>query len=218
MKQKASVIAQRLVNLYRQGHVIIGGWEALNPIFINDATPDVLQEMANIPTGHFLIKHIENLRSGKTPMDSIERGLLPYGGLMDVSPNTVSVSAEQLQEITFALNSFTPDQHGLDVIQNIPTIKNFGNEWIVKIRDLIKNKPELLSKLDLVKQTYRAYSTWNSATNIISQPMSEILRARVQADMPEYETYLPMFGDSGRELLVKLRSALSSMNHTDTGE
>ena len=37
MKPKASVVAQKLLNLYRQAHVIIGGWSALNPIFVDEA-------------------------------------------------------------------------------------------------------------------------------------------------------------------------------------
>jgi hypothetical protein len=42
--------------------------------------------------------------------------------------------------------------------------------------------------------------------------LSERVRAQVQADMPDYETYLPMFGDAGTELLAKLRTFISSMN------
>ena len=45
MKPKASVVAQKLLNLYRQAHVIIGGWSALNPIFVEEATPDVLSSL-----------------------------------------------------------------------------------------------------------------------------------------------------------------------------
>ena len=83
MKEKASVVAQKLLNLYRQEHVIFGGWAAVNQVFVDEATPDVLRELRDLPTGKNLIRHIENLRSGKTPMDSIERELLPYGGMMD---------------------------------------------------------------------------------------------------------------------------------------
>ena len=58
MKPKASVVAQKLINLYRQAHVIIGGWAAVNPIFIDEATPDVLDAMSVLPTGRFLVQHI----------------------------------------------------------------------------------------------------------------------------------------------------------------
>ena len=38
MKAKIRATAQKLLNLYRQEHVIVGGWPVLNKIFINDAT------------------------------------------------------------------------------------------------------------------------------------------------------------------------------------
>lgn len=47
---------------------------------------------------------------------------------------------------------------------------------------------------------------------IIVETLTERHRAQIQADMPEYETYLPMFGDSGKEMLTKLRTFMSSLN------
>ena len=214
MKQKASVIAQRLVNLYRQGHVIIGGWEALNPIFINDATPDVLQEMANIPTGHFLIKHIENLRSGKTPMDSIDRNLLPYGGLMAESAITKPMNDEQWNALRDALNKFTPTQQGLQELQKLDVVKRFGDQWLNGIKSVLSGDAELSEKWRVVIQTWRAYHLWDMATQIISQPLTERTRAQIQADMPEYETFLPMFSGAGNKLLEKLRAFMKDAKHT----
>ena len=46
---------------------------------------------------------------------------------------------------------------------------------------------------------------------MINQPLTERARAQLQADMPEYETYLPMFGEAGVELLEKLRSFITTM-------
>ena len=63
-----------------------------------------------------------------------------------------------------------------------------------------------------MNQTYNAYRLWDMANEIIANPISDRARAQVQADMPEYETYLPMFGDAGAELLAKLRTFISSMN------
>ena len=45
MKAKNVAVAQKLLNLYRQEHVIIGGWSAVNPVFINEATDDVIKEL-----------------------------------------------------------------------------------------------------------------------------------------------------------------------------
>ena len=63
MNTKASTTAQRLLNLYRQEHVIFGGWAAVNQVFVDEATPDVLRELRELPTGKNLVKHIENLRA-----------------------------------------------------------------------------------------------------------------------------------------------------------
>lgn len=216
MQLKTGIIAQRLINLYRQEHVILGGWAALNPIFLAEATPDVIREMRNLPTSKFLIKHIENLRAGITPMDSIDPELIPYAGMMSDSDTSVSLSESELDELTSALDSFTPDENGLQQILNLNVVKRFGDEWLSRIRAALNAKPELFAKWELVTQTQRAYYLWNTASDIITRPITERVRAQLQADMPEYETYLPMFGDAGQELLAKLRTFISSMYHDDS--
>lgn len=213
MNVKTSAIALRLLNLYRQEHVIIGGWATVNPIFVNDATDDVIKELRDMPTGKLLVQHIENLRSGKTAMDSIDSELLPYGGMMtaeDVA--TIKLNPNQWRELENALQEFTPDQAGLDRFMSLELVRNLGEEWQNSIRAILNARPKLLDKWNIVKQTYNAYRLWDVANEIIANPISERVRAQVQADMPEYETYLPMFGDAGAELLAKLRTFISSMN------
>lgn len=216
MKAKASVVAQKLLNLYRQEHVIIGGWAAVNPVFVNEAEPDVIEELRMLPTGKMLIEHIENLRSGKTSMDSIERDLLPYGGMMAQSELTVQLTGTQISDLEYALNNFTPDQDGLNRIQNLPIVQKFGDQWIQAIRAALVTRPDLTAKWDTVAQTYQAYNLWNTASEMVNEPISERSRAQLQADMPEYETYLPMFGDAGVELLTKLRTFISTREPVDT--
>ena len=63
MPQQAHIIAQRLLNLYRQEHVIDGGWSAVNKVFLaesNDA--QVISELENMPTGKKLIRNLICLR------------------------------------------------------------------------------------------------------------------------------------------------------------
>lgn len=76
-----SAIAAKMVNLFRQYHVIRGGIERLNQEFIK-ATEEVLDVMENIPGGNTLKKHIIKLKKGETPMNAIHVELLPYNGLM----------------------------------------------------------------------------------------------------------------------------------------
>ena len=213
MNAKTSTIALKLLNLYRQEHVIIGGWTTVNPIFVNEATDDVIKELRDMPTGKLLVRHIENLRSGKTPMDSIDPELLPYGGMMiaeDIA--TIKLTENQWQELEDALNSFNPDQMGLERFMKLDVVREFGEEWQNAIRSALNARPQLLDRWNIVNQTYNAYRLWDTANEIIANPISERSRAQVQADMPEYETYLPMFGDAGTELLTKLRTFVSSLN------
>ena len=212
MKAKASQTAQRLLNLYRQEHVIIGGWTVINPVFINDADSAVIEELKDMPTGKMLIQHIENLRSGKTPIDSIEPELLPYGGMMTESVLTnVTLTGPEMKTLVDALDEFTPDQNGLNSILGLNAVRKFGEEWQSAIRGALASNPDAQNKWEIVIKTYRAYQLWDMATDIINQPIDDRVRAEIQADMPEYETYLPMFGDAGNELLSRLRTFISSL-------
>ncbi len=213
MNVKTSAIALKLLNLYRQEHVIVGGWTTVNPVFVSEATDDVIKELRDMPTGKLLVRHIENLRSGKTAMDSIDPELLPYGGMMvaeDVA--SIKLTQNQWRELESALDNFTPDQMGLDRFMALDIVREFGDEWQVAIRAALNTRPQLLDKWNIVHQTYNAYRLWDMANEIVANPISERARAQVQADMPEYETYLPMFGEAGAELLAKLRTFISSMN------
>ncbi len=216
MKQKSSAIAQKLVNLYRQAHVIFGGWAAVNAAFVAEATDDVMRELENIPTGPMLARHIENLRSGRTPMDAIERELLPYGGMMAETVATTQLSAAEWNELENALNTFVPDEDGLEKIQNLPVIRKFGDGWLVAIRAALSARPDLMDKWSVVVRTHRAYYLWRIATEILAQPLSERTRAQLQADMPEFETYLPMFGNAGTDLLEKMRAFITTAKPYDT--
>lgn len=216
MKARASTIAQKLLNLYRQKHVIIGGWAAINPVFVAEADDEVIRELRVLPTGKMLIQHIENLRSGKTRMDTIDRELLPYGGQMAETIVTIPLNADEWRELESGIAAFTPDEKGLNQIQQLNVIRKFGDEWPVAIHSALAQKPELLSKWTVITKTYRAYFLWHVATDMLNEPLSERARAQLQADMPEYETYLPMFGDAGNELLRKLRTFISTRDPIDT--
>lgn len=212
MNTKANVIALKLLNLYRQEHVIIGGWAAVNPVFVNDASDDVIKELREMPTGKTLVQHIENLRNGKTPMDSIDPELMPYGGQMMESISSILLTHTEWEELENGILRFTPDQTGLDKFKGLAIVQKFGNEWPVAIRAVLAQRPQLLPKWESVVKTYNAYRFWNSASEVINTPLTERVRAEVQADMPEYETYLPMFGNAGSELLEKLRTFISTLN------
>lgn len=211
MSQQAHIIAQRLLNLYRQEHVIEGGWAAVNKVFIAESNNDqVIAELENIPTGKKLVAHINNLRTKKTPMDTIDKDLLPYGGLMTGIEVSFSLTDAEFNELKSALDKFQPTQESLNNIKNMPLVRKFGNDWAQDIKAAIISRPDMLAKWNVVIQTDKAYKIWNSARELLSETLTERNRAHIQADMPEYETYLPMFGDSGKEMLSRLRTFMSS--------
>ena len=216
MKAKASVVAQKLLNLYRQAHVINGGWSAVNRVLVDEATDEILQEMTELPTGKMLVQHIKNLRTGKTPMNTIARELLPYGGMMDQHEITTDVSHDDMEKLVSVIDEFEPDQDTLQEFMKMPAVRKFGSEWEVAIKNMLKTAPETLKKFDTIVRTSRAYKAWDDANEIISKPINERIRAQLQVDMPNYETYLPMFGNDGNKLLDKLHKITSSLPHIES--
>lgn len=210
MPQQAHIIAQRLLNLYRQEHVINGGWAAVNKVFIQESNdPKVISELELLPTGNRLIAHINNLRSGKTPMNSIDKDLLPYGGMMSGQTVIFTLSDTEKEQLKVALADFEPTPENLAKIKNMPVVQRFGTDWIENIKSSIVSDPEMLAKWQIVAKTDKAYRIWDSAKQLLSETLTERNRAQIQADMPEYETFLPMFGEQGKEALAKLRTFVS---------
>jgi hypothetical protein len=213
MQQQAHIIAQRLLNLYRQEHVINGGWAAVNPVLIAESDdPQVIEELKKLPTGKRLATHIENLRSGVTPMDTIESELLPYGGLIASQEMRYSLTEEEMAKLKSALDSFETTPESLKSIKNLDCVSKFGADWVEAIKSVLAKDPEYLKKWDAVVRTSKAYQMWDSAKQLLSETLTERNRAQIQADMPEFETYLPMFGDQGKEMLSKLRTFMSSVS------
>lgn len=213
MQQQAHIIAQRLLNLYRQEHVINGGWAAVNPVLIAESDdPQVIEELKKLPTGKRLATHIENLRSGVTPMDTIESELLPYGGLIASQEMRYSLTEEEMAKLKSALDSFETTPESLKSIKNLDCVSKFGADWVEAIKSVLAKDPEYLEKWDAVVRTSKAYQMWDSAKQLLSETLTDRNRAQIQADMPEFETYLPMFGDQGKEMLSKLRTFMSSVS------
>ena len=215
MQQQAHTIAQRLLNLYRQEHVINGGWAAVNKVFLEEANDSqIFEELEKLPTGKRLIAHINNLRDGKTPMDSIDDDLLPYGGLLAGQDVKVILSESETEELKNALNNIKTTPEGLKRIKQLPFVQKFGNNWLEDVKFALKDDAEMQTKWDAVVRATKAYQMWDSAKQLTSETLTERSRAQIQADMPEFETYLPMFGEAGDEMLAKLRTFISSIAPT----
>lgn len=212
MKSETLITAQRLINLYRQQHVIIGGWKAINPIFLQEANEEVLSLLKELPTGTLLAQHIRNLQKGITKIDSIAYELLPYGGAMEKKVKNSILSNEDFEELKTALLEFSPDEEGLSLIKNLSSVKKLGKHWQQEITNALSDN-ELLNIWNNVLKTDKAYTLWDNAKEILSQDdnINEINKAKIQAELPEFETYLPLFGEDGLKLLEKLRILVSSL-------
>ena len=121
-----------------------------------------------------------------------------------------SLTDAEFNELKSALDKFQPTQESLNNIKNMPLVRKFGNDWPQDIKAAIISRPDMLARWNVVIQTNKAYKIWDSARELLSETLTERNRAQIQADMPEYETYLPMFGDSGKEMLSRLRTFMSS--------
>lgn len=211
MRELTSIIAQRLLNLYRQAHVIEGGWAVVNKALLAEADNEVMADLQKLPNGEKLVQHIKNLKSGKTEMNGIERGFIPYGGMMDSAVKATQISNKDLKELESVLAEFQSDEEHIEKIKNLTFVQSFGEKWISGVRASLSGKPELEKKWVEVSQSARAYDLWNKAYAILIPPVSERARAEIQAELSEYETYLPMFGEDGMQLLSRLRSFVSSL-------
>ena len=211
MQQQAHVIAQRLLNLYRQAHVINGGWAAVNKVLIAESDDaQVMEALEKLPTGKRLATHIASLRSGETPMDTIKPDLLPYGGLLAIQDTATSLTPQELDELKSILATFKPTTEELNKIKRLDFVHKFGADWTDKIKSALSDDKKLSAIWDDVVRTSKAYQMWDSAKELLSETLTDRNRAQIQAEMPEFETYLPMFGDEGDKMLSKLRTFMSS--------
>ena len=215
MKESVNQIAIRLMNLYRSAHAINGTWASVNPVFLSESNDAVIEEIKKIPAGEKLAMHIEQLRAGRIAQNSISPELMPYGGMMESHSVELDYDARfdnnDIDSLLRELEVFTPTLENVNRIKQLPFVVQFGDRWLAGVRAALANRPDMLARIKTVHDTDRAYQLWERASEILSWQPSEKLRAEVQADLPEYETYLPMFESSGVELLSKLRAYVASI-------
>lgn len=77
-REKALTIGKRYLNIFHQLHVITAGIETLNKDFLS-LPDDVVQILPELAGGLKFYQHIQNLKSGATPINKIEADLLPFG-------------------------------------------------------------------------------------------------------------------------------------------
>ncbi len=212
--------AQRLLNLYRQAHSIDGGWVVLNPYFISEDSPKLEEELKKLPNGWKLAKHIENLKEGKTQMDSISPDLTPYGGLMTNDNvykvvQNIELPKAEFDNLSDFLHGFKPDFKHLTDFKKAEFFESLGKDWTNQAKLIIQNSNDkdsetLLNKLNQLIDLDKTYSAWYQASELLTEPESEKTKATAQTLLTEFESRLPKFGKQGQELLEKIRNLISS--------
>jgi hypothetical protein len=139
-------------------------------------------------------------------MDSIDAELLPYNGMLQQAPADFNES--DFAELKSALENFQPDAGHIDHIKSLAAVRQFGDRWQAGVRAILHDD-SLIKIWRTVLQSDKALGLWARAADILSSTPSDLLRAEVQADMPEYETYMPMFGREGLDVLSRLRQLVS---------
>jgi hypothetical protein len=202
MKTHSARTAQKLMNLYRSAFAIEGGWRAVNEVLAAEADDSVLAEISKLPCGQGLAQHIFDLKNGRVDKGSIDPELLPYGGAMQ--PPARKVSGADYDALKSALTNFVPDAAHIDQIRQLAAVRQFGDKWRAGVGSILDDD-SLAAVWRNVLQSESALRLWGRAAEILASSPSDLLRAEVQADMPEYETYLPMFGGEGLDILSRLR-------------
>ena len=208
MKSLSAKTAQKLMNLYRNAHAVDGAWRTVNPALVNESTDEVLQHIRELPCGEMLAKHISNLKTGKTKADSIDANLLPYNGRIG-APMAGDIGQGDMTALKNLLAHFQPEPEYINKIKALPIVRRFGARWAAGVRSILGDA-NLIATWRNVVQSDRALTLWARAEDLLASTPTDLLRAEVQADMPEYETYLPMFGKQGLDALTRLRTLVIS--------
>ena len=97
-KREIDATAWRMLNIFRQFHVIEGGIAEVNKYFIT-ADENVIESIAQMPSGKKLAEHIRNLQSKKTNINSISEYLLPFGEdvLLDFQENNKDIYDKEIE-------------------------------------------------------------------------------------------------------------------------
>lgn len=176
-------IAWKMVNIFRQFHVINGGIAAVNKFFIT-ADDNVINAMRKHPSGKKLAEHILNLKSGKTKMDSIDDFLLPFGEDVfvdlknDIYDKDIQVAEEgapknvgsDVQELMADMKQNADERRAMEQNNSTPQldmtgISTSGNNdlmTLVKLIDGFNTSPDALQQFKMNPIVSRLGSSWDT--------------------------------------------------------
>ncbi|MBR4316072.1 MAG: hypothetical protein IKP65_03780 [Alphaproteobacteria bacterium] len=242
--ERAVAIGKKYLNIFHQLHVIKAGIEALNKDFVSlpDDVLAILPELSGGSKFYQHIKNLKEgvtpmnkidadlLPFGKDVFESPEL----FSEYTDFSKPTVSrpqetpsyqevkpepkVEVASINEdinIMFDLiRTFKATPQDLEKFKSNDTVKDFGPNWKVEIKNLITNDNTVSDKYQLNKNFENlcvfdsALNVWQECSLLIKNPKQKS-KEEIKANIENYKKYLGMFGKGGQDLLEKVKALIA---------
>ena len=232
-REKALTIGKRYLNIFRQLHVITAGIETLNKDFLS-LPDDVVKILPELAGGLKFYQHIQNLKSGATPINKIEAELFkqytdftaPSSGVshsftdssyqgspVEKSEPTINSTSDDYGNLFEMLRSFQPTPQNLNDFKSSETIKDLGPNWKVEIQRILSNSGA--SDTAKLKKNFEnlcifdtALDIWEECVALVKNPRKKS-REEIQSNLSNYQKYLNMFGKGGQDLYEKVKALVS---------
>lgn len=236
-RERAKAVARRYINIFHQLHVIDAPLATLNAEFA--ALPrDVVMLLPEMMGGVKLHQHIQNLKTGQTPMDKVDPDLLPFGREVfdDVKLYTQYTSYDKASyvpappsvadgpgarkakdgggeaQIWSMLRSYTNTPESLEAFKKLPAVASLGPKW----RDELKSRIATSNQPDWehLAQAFDNLVQFDDAVeawgavSMFVRNPSPEARTKIAPKVDTYKKNLDMFGDAGEALAAKLDEAI----------
>ena len=128
--------------------------------------------------------------------------------------DVASSISEDLNVMFDLIRNFKATPQDLEKFKSNDTVKDFGPNWKVEIKNLITNDNTIADKYNLNK-SFENLCTFDSALNIwqecsafVKNPKQKS-KEEIKANMENYKKYLGMFGKGGQDLLEKVQALIA---------
>ena len=112
------------------------------------------------------------------------------------------------------IRNFKATPQDLEKFKSNDTVKDFGPNWKVEIKNLITNDNTVSDKYQLNKNFENlcvfdsALNVWQECSLLIKNPKQKS-KEEIAANIENYEKYLGMFGKGGQDLLEKVKALIA---------
>ena len=171
-------------------------------------TPELFEEYTDFskPTVSRPLEHSEEpKKSSKKEVKDVKTE-----PVVDVSSSV----SEDINVMFDLIRNFKATPQDLEKFKTNDTVKDFGPNWKVEIKNLITNDTTVQDKYNLNKNFENlctfdsALNVWQECSSFVKNPKQKS-KEEVKANMENYKKYLSMFGKGGQDLLEKVQSLIA---------